>query len=64
MDVEFYLKDIVSELKTTGRDIRPKRKPCREFLTEVMTLEDLKQGMVLKGTIRNVLILEPLLILD
>lgn len=48
------LKDIVSELKKLGRDIRPKRNPV-EFLSEIMTLDDLKEDMVLIGTVRNVL---------
>ncbi len=48
------LKDIVSELKKPGRDIRPKRNPV-EFLSEIMTLDDLKEDMVLIGTVRNVL---------
>ncbi|MGP1448850.1 MAG: Tex family protein [Filifactor alocis] len=48
------LKDIVSELKKLGRDIRPKRNPV-EFLSEIMTLDDLKEDMVLTGTVRNVL---------
>ena len=48
------LKDIVSELKKPGRDIRPKRNPV-EFLSEIMTLDDLKEDMVLTGTVRNVL---------
>ena len=48
------MKDIVSELKKPGRDIRPKRNPV-EFLSEIMTLDDLKEDMVLTGTVRNVL---------
>lgn len=48
------LKDIVSELKKPGRDIRLKRNPV-EFLSEIMTLDDLKEDMVLTGTVRNVL---------
>lgn len=48
------LKDIVSELKKPGRDIRPRRNPV-EFLSEIMTLDDLKEDMVLTGTVRNVL---------
>lgn len=48
------LKDIVSELRKPGRDIRPKRNPV-EFLSEIMTLDDLKEDMVLTGTVRNVL---------
>ena len=47
------LKDIIEEIKRPGRDIRDgKIKPI--LRTDVLKLEDLKEGMVLKGTVRNV----------
>lgn len=48
------LRDIVKELIKPGRDPREEMQgPI--FLKEVMTLEDLKPGMVLTGTVRNVI---------
>ena len=47
------LVDIVSELEKPGRDARDNA-PAPILRTDVMTLEDLKEGMVLKGTVRNV----------
>ncbi|MDD2573422.1 MAG: Tex family protein [Firmicutes bacterium] len=48
------LRDIVAELLKPGRDPREDMQgPV--FLKEVMTLEDLKPGMVLTGTVRNVI---------
>ena len=47
------LVDIVSELEKPGRDVRDNA-PAPILRTDVMTLEDLKEGMVLKGTVRNV----------
>ncbi|CDF57500.1 Tex family protein [Thermobrachium celere] len=47
------LQDIVKELKKPGRDIRDElEKPI--FRSDVLKMEDLKPGMVLKGTVRNV----------
>ncbi len=48
------LRDIVSELKKPGRDIRERRNPV-DFSKHIMSLEDLEIGMELKGTVRNVL---------
>ncbi len=48
------LRDITKELQKPGRDSREKRNPV-DFLTDVMTLDDLTEGMELKGTVRNVL---------
>jgi protein Tex len=47
------LKDILKELKKPGRDPREEL-PQPIFLSGVMEIEDLKPGMVLKGTVRNV----------
>lgn len=47
------LKDILDEIKKPGRDIRESGlKPI--LRTDVMQLEDLKEGMILTGTVRNV----------
>ncbi|MDO4793729.1 MAG: Tex family protein [Filifactor alocis] len=48
------LRDIISELKKPGRDIRERRNPV-DFSKHIMSLEDLEIGMELKGTVRNVL---------
>jgi uncharacterized protein len=48
------LQDIINELKKPGRDPREDM-PGPVFLKEVMTLEDLKPGMILTGTVRNVI---------
>lgn len=51
---EITLKDIVSELEKPGRDPRDEmQKPI--LRTDVMEIEDLKEGMILKGTVRNVI---------
>ena len=47
------LRDIAAELRKPGRDPRDELPPAL-LRTDVMTLEDLKPGMVLKGTVRNV----------
>ena len=47
------LKDIVTELKKPGRDPRDEM-PKPIFRTDVLNIEDLKQDMVLTGTVRNV----------
>ena len=47
------LKDIVSELKKPGRDPREEM-PKPIFKSGVLSIEDLAQDMVLKGTVRNV----------
>lgn len=47
------LKDILEEIKKPGRDIRESGvKPI--LRKDVMKLEDLEEGMVLNGTVRNV----------
>ena len=48
------LNDIVKELLKPGRDIRDEL-PKPELRSDVMSIEDLKVGMVLKGTVRNVI---------
>ena len=48
------LEDIVSELKKPGRDIRDSL-PQPMLRSDVLSMEDLKEGMVLKGTVRNVI---------
>lgn len=50
---EMTLRDIVSELKKPGRDIR-EALPKPIFKTGVMDIKELKEGMVLTGTVRNV----------
>lgn len=47
------LRDIIKELLKPGRDPRDEL-PKPVLLTDVMDLEDLKPGMVLTGTVRNV----------
>ncbi len=51
---EMTLVDIVGELEKPGRDIRDSLPPpiLRE---KVLTMEDLTEGMVLTGTVRNVI---------
>ena len=46
------LKDIVQELKKPGRDPRESAKDF-EFSSEISTIEDLKEGMVLPGIVTN-----------
>lgn len=48
------LTDIVAELLKPGRDIRDDL-PKPELRSDVMSMEDLKEGMILKGTVRNVI---------
>ena len=47
------LSDVVTELMKPGRDIRDSL-PAPIFKTDVMSIEDLKVGMELTGTVRNV----------
>lgn len=50
---EATLRDIIEEVKKPGRDIRDSGvKPV--LRTDVMTFDDLKEDMVLMGTVRNV----------
>ena len=48
------LEDITKELLKPGRDIRDEL-PAPMLRTDVMEMKDLKEGMVLKGTVRNVI---------
>ena len=48
------LKDILSELEKPGRDPRDEM-PKPILRTDVMDIKDLKPGMILKGTVRNVI---------
>lgn len=48
------LRDIIKELKKPGRDPRDEM-PKPIFHTDVMEMKDLKPGMVLTGTVRNVI---------
>ena len=48
------LHDIVSELCKPGRDVRDTLPPPL-LRSDIMQLEDLKPGMVLQGTVRNVI---------
>ena len=50
---ELTLKDIISELKKPGRDPREELTKIA-FKSEIMDLKDLKSGMQLTGTVRNV----------
>lgn len=51
---ELTLRDIVKELEKPGRDPRDEM-PKPILRSDVMSMEDLKPGMVLNGTIRNVI---------
>lgn len=48
------LDDIVKELLKPGRDIRDDL-PKPELRSDVLSIEDLKVGMVMRGTVRNVI---------
>ena len=48
------LQDIIAELLRPGRDMRDEL-PAPLLRTDVMSMEDLKPGMQLKGTVRNVI---------
>ncbi|MBR0270986.1 MAG: RNA-binding transcriptional accessory protein [Methanobrevibacter sp.] len=47
------LKDIIKELKKPGRDPREDM-PKPKLMKNVLSIEDLKEGMVLEGTVRNI----------
>ena len=50
---EITLKDIISEIKKPGRD--PREEGIKPILrTDVLKIEDITEGMILKGTVRNV----------
>lgn len=49
------LRDIVSELKKPGRDLRDELPPPLLRSGDIMEIKDLKPGMELVGTVRNVI---------
>lgn len=51
---EITLQDIVKELEKPGRDPREEM-PKPVLRSDVMNMEDLKPGMILSGTVRNVI---------
>ena len=51
---EITLRDIVKELEKPGRDPRDEM-PRPILRTDVLDMKDLKVGMILKGTVRNVI---------
>lgn len=51
---EITLRDLVSELEKPARDPRDEM-PRPILRTDVLEMKDLKPGMVLKGTVRNVI---------
>ena len=51
---EITLRDIVKELEKPARDPRDEM-PKPILRTDVLEMKDLKEGMVLKGTVRNVI---------
>ena len=51
---EITLRDIVKELEKPARDPRDEM-PKPILRTDVLDMKDLKEGMVLKGTVRNVI---------
>lgn len=51
---EMTLADIIKELEKPGRDPREDM-PAPILKSEVINMEDLKEGMILKGTVRNVI---------
>lgn len=50
---EFTVKDIIAELRKPGRDPREDAPPV-VFRNDVRSFEDLKEGMEMSGTVRNV----------
>ena len=51
---EITLKDIIEELSKPGRDPREDM-PKQILRSDVLKFEDLKEGMILNGTVRNVI---------
>jgi len=51
---ELTLDDMIKELEKPGRDPRDEM-PKPILRTDVMEMKDLKEGMILKGTVRNVI---------
>lgn len=51
---ELTLKDIILEIKKPGRDPREEDGMKPILRTDVLKIDDIKDGMILKGTVRNV----------
>ena len=51
---EITLQDIIGELEKPGRDPRDEM-PKPILRSDVLEMKDLKEGMILKGTVRNVI---------
>ena len=51
---EVTLKDIILEIKKPGRDPREEEGMKPILRTDVLKIEDITEGMILKGTVRNV----------
>lgn len=51
---EMTLKDIIDELSKPGRDLREEM-PKPVLRTDVLKFEDLREGQILTGTVRNVI---------
>lgn len=51
---ELTLKDIILEIKKPGRDPREEDGMKPILRTDVLKIDDIKEGMILKGTVRNV----------
>lgn len=51
---EHTIKDIIDELKKPGRDPREEM-PKPILKSDILKIEDLKEGMILTGTVRNVI---------
>ena len=51
---EITLEDMLKELEKPGRDPRDEM-PKPILRTDVLEMKDLKEGMILKGTVRNVI---------
>ena len=51
---EITLKDVIKELEKPGRDPRDEM-PKPILRTDILEMEDLTEGIVLKGTVRNVI---------
>ncbi len=48
------LQDIITEIIKPGRDIREQLEPV-ELRSDILDIKDLQEGMVLRGTVRNVI---------
>ncbi len=51
---DYTITDILAELRKPGRDIRESA-PAPVLRSDVLDLSDLKEGMILQGTVRNVI---------